>query len=73
MLKLDCEGAEYNILFGAPDETLKRIRRIVMEYHDSLTSHTHRDLVKFLSEKGFHVQVTPNYVHDDLGYLYASR
>ena len=33
LLKLDCEGAEYPILYAAPDEVLSRIRRIHMEYH----------------------------------------
>src|SRR5262245_20754211 len=32
-LKLDCEGAEYEILLGLPDETLARIGRIGMECH----------------------------------------
>jgi FkbM family methyltransferase len=33
-LKLDCEGAEYDILFGATDELLAKIKTISMEFHD---------------------------------------
>jgi FkbM family methyltransferase len=32
-LKLDCEGAEYEILNALPDEYFNRIMKIVMEYH----------------------------------------
>lgn len=73
LMKIDCEGAEYPILFNTPAEVLGRIQRIVMEYHDSITQYTHRDLQEFLSSTGFAVRVTPNYVHKDLGYLYAWR
>jgi FkbM family methyltransferase len=34
LLKMDCEGAEYEILQQASSATLGRIRRIVMEYHE---------------------------------------
>jgi FkbM family methyltransferase len=33
-LKLDCEGAEYDILFGAEDDLLAKIKTISMEFHD---------------------------------------
>jgi FkbM family methyltransferase len=33
LLKLDCEGAEYDILFGAAPSDMRRIREIRMEYH----------------------------------------
>jgi FkbM family methyltransferase len=73
LLKLDCEGAEYNILLNTPDKILNRIERIVLEYHENCNGYTHKDLVIFLKSKGFAVSVYPNYVHSYLGYLYASR
>jgi len=73
LMKIDCEGAEYAILFNTPDDVLGRIERIVMEYHDCITSDTHRDMRAFLSFKGFSVCIRQNYVHPDLGYLYAWR
>ena len=33
LLKIDVEGAEYDVFQSAPPELLRRIRRIVMEYH----------------------------------------
>jgi FkbM family methyltransferase len=73
LLKMDCEGAEYAILMNTPAETLGRIERIVMEYHDGVERHDHTDLERFLSTHGFQVESFPNYVHADLGYLRAIR
>jgi FkbM family methyltransferase len=33
VLKIDCEGAEYEILAGASDSALRRVRRLVVEFH----------------------------------------
>jgi len=73
LLKLDCEGAEYEILFGTPQPVLEHIRRIVMEYHDNLIQYNHTDLTVFLIEQGFQVETFPNPVHSHLGYLRAIR
>jgi len=70
-LKMDCEGAEYDILLNADDATLGAISHICMEYHDSLTQHTHQELAHFLSEKGFDVVTYRNPAHTDIGFLYA--
>jgi FkbM family methyltransferase len=71
LLKLDCEGGEYNILLPLSKEELNRFDRIVMEYHDSLTPHTHHELVNHLNSAGFRLNIVPNKVHSDLGYIYA--
>lgn len=73
LLKLDCEGAEYDILMKSPRDALVKIRRIVMEYHDNVTDYSHKDLADFLVEQGYKVQVFTNPVHEDLGYLRAER
>ena len=73
LLKLDCEGAEYAILFGVPQPVLERIQRIVMEYHDDPNQYSHADLTRFLKESGFVVEIFPNPVHAHLGYLRAIR
>ena len=73
LLKLDCEGAEYSILFAAPQSVLEHVSHIVMEYHDNVTQYNHEDMVCFLNERGFHVETFPNPVHACLGYLHAER
>lgn len=72
-MKMDCEGSEFEILFGASQDTLSKISRICLEYHDGFTNHTHIELLKYLEEHGFRAQATPNPVHNYLGYLYAYR
>jgi len=73
LLKLDCEGAEYAILFAAPRAILEHISYIVMEYHDNVTQYSHKDMARFLVERGYHVDTFPNPVHAYLGYLRAMR
>ena len=73
LLKIDAEGAEYSILMGTGPETLKRIRRIALEYHDNTPAGTHDVLADFLRKHDFQVRVCVNPVHDYLGYLYAIR
>lgn len=73
LLKLDCEGAEYEILMKAPIETLAQIRRIVMEYHNVDEDHTHIQLIRFLESAGYSVSWEQNIVHANIGYLFAVR
>lgn len=72
LLKMDCEGAEYPILYHAPKEIFTKIDRIVMEYHDNAQGN-HAQLAAYLQQQGYEVLITPNFVHTDLGYLYACR
>jgi len=73
LLKLDCEGAEYAILLNTSHETLAKIPRIVMEYHDVDEAHTHKDLIRFFEGEGYRVTWHTNVVHDHIGYLFAER
>ena len=73
LLKIDCEGAEYDILLHASPETLGRVERIALEYHEGVTPHDHTDLVAHLSRCGFRVRRERNQAHDYLGLLFAER
>lgn len=72
-LKMDCEGGEYDILFSASPDTLKRVKRICMEVHDGMTVHNRREMISFLEKNGFKTRLTPNPVHRYLAYLYAEK
>lgn len=55
-LKIDCEGGEYEILLNAAPETLQRIHRVVMEYHDTENG-SGNDLKGFFEKHRFRVDV----------------
>jgi FkbM family methyltransferase len=71
ILKLDCEGGEFDILLPLSVNDLSRFYRIVMEYHDALTMHNHIELVQLLENANFKVEVVPNLIHHEIGYIYA--
>ena len=57
-LKIDVEGAEFDILFTNPNETLSKTRQIVMEFHEFKDDkRSHYELVNLLSSQGFEVAV----------------
>jgi FkbM family methyltransferase len=72
-LKLDCEGAEYEILFASTPDLFNRLPRICMEIHDNLTPYSHTDMQTWLEEHGYRIRYPPNPVHTELGFLYAWR
>lgn len=54
LLKLDCEGAEYDILYSCPDAYLKRIDQIAMEVHKGEGENMNIDeMDSFLKSRGF--------------------
>lgn len=55
VLKLDCEGAEYEALYALTPETAGKIQKIVMEYHDDLKNdkNTLKSLTSHLEQFGF--------------------
>lgn len=64
-LKVDCEGAEVQILRSLPDDIINSIQCIVMEIHHPEDA-TDRGLAGWLKDRGFHVRVQDAMV-------YASR
>lgn len=56
-LKIDCEGAEYEALYQLPEEELKHIRMIGLEYHHFSDDprHTASELQAYLEKHGFQV------------------
>lgn len=56
LLKMDCEGAEYEILYSTPPSYLERIAEIRMEYHNLDSRERHVDgLKRFFTRSGFTV------------------
>ena len=58
LLKLDCEGSEYSILYGASDDVLAKVSALTIETHLGKGDKENRDdLVKFIQQKGFSTKV----------------
>ena len=70
-LKMDCEGSEFDILMNANKETIGKIFRIALEFHNIGPSKNAVALSNFLRELGFQVQTTD--VNRWNGLLLANR
>ncbi len=58
LLKLDCEGSEYKILYQCPSNQFKRISAICLETHKGENENENtRSLAQFLQERGFCTKV----------------
>jgi FkbM family methyltransferase len=76
LLKIDCEGAEYEILHGASDDAFARIDRIHAEYHNVSPDDPRTriaDFEAFLQGKGYATTVEPHRRHPNQGMIFASR
>ena len=73
LLKLDCEGSEYDILSAVPDALWPRIERIHMEYHPGPPGWDGEKLEAFLRERGYACERVPRSRHAGLGNMFATR
>ena len=72
ILKMDCEGAEYEILLNLPKEIFSKIDKICLEYHNFNSLHyTYKNLIDILEINGF--QVLKLSKPEGIGYLYAKH
>lgn len=69
LLKMDCEGAEYNILFNCPSKILASIKKIALEHHALNKEKNVSTLKAFLQKEGFKVAIPSK--HPEL--LFAKR
>ena len=67
LLKIDCEGSEYDILLTTDAATMAKVGEIIMEYH-SFTSYSVDHLRNFLVKHGFRVDV-----QQEISKLHAMR
>lgn len=66
-LKIDTEGAEYNILLNSPSKILRKIDRIVIEFHDAVPhGYNHRHLKSYLEKNDFDVRIASPFIVGEL-------
>mgnify|MGYP001039418442 CR=1 FL=1 len=75
ILKLDCEGAEYQILLNLDNQTLQKIDKIVSEMHPKIENFKIKDVEDFLTKHGFNVKIIHplNNTSKELVMLYAKN
>lgn len=71
LMKIDCEGCEFELLLNADRDQLSRIRRITIEVHDGYSRHSTTELMAHLEKNGFSVRREPSPVHSYLSILFA--
>lgn len=70
LLKLDCEGSEYSILYGLTDAFFDKINLMSIESHPgSGKNENHDSLLLFLKSKAYHTKDQMN--SDGTGYIWA--
>ncbi|PLJ78179.1 FkbM family methyltransferase [Infirmifilum sp. SLHALR2] len=68
VLKMDCEGCEYDAILGSDKETLRAFREIILEFHGDP-----KPLIDKLKGSGFKVEIISRNPKLNTGFLYAIR
>lgn len=71
IMKMDAEGAEYDVILNSPPERWAAVRRLVMEYHP-LPGHSFDELETYLAGTGLTLVRRDRYT-DGLGLAWFSR
>ena len=74
-LKIDCEGAEFEILLNLDHQILQKIDKIVSEMHPKIENFKIEDVKEFLTSHGFDVKTNYplNDISEALVMLYAKK
>lgn len=70
-LKLDCEGAEFEIILNLNDDILRKINKIAIEVHPNILNYKLSDLECFLTKKEFQISILRPLKNSDMPMLYA--
>lgn len=72
VLKIDCEGSEYDILFNSDPALLKRVQCVIVETHELATpGHNTAAVQQFLKDQGF--ELSTHAVGAGLDIIWANR
>jgi len=72
LLKMDCEGAEYEILYSTPPHVLSRIKELRIEYHNLTAEENVENLKRFLTTAGYTI-THEEAISETNGNLWAQR
>ena len=73
-LKIDCEGCEGLIFSSTSIEYFRRVKKMVVEFHDCCSPLKHEAIQKLMEEAGFKVRLSWGFGKNSLlGYLYGKK
>lgn len=72
LLKMDCEGAEYDIIFNTKREIFDKIKLISIEFHQH-DQYSGSDLKNFLKNINYDVSLNTNKRDKNFGFIYAKQ
>lgn len=72
VLKCDCEGGEYDIIFNMTDDNLNKVKMFVLELHPLGEGKMPFDITRFLEKKGFTIY-TKSQSLSELSVVYAVK
>ena len=72
LLKLDCEGSEYEIIESLEEKYFEIIEKMIIEYHLANSNpELLENLKKKLKQHSYEISVDP--LFKDIGFLYAKK
>jgi FkbM family methyltransferase len=71
LLKMDIEGAEFDVLLNTPEYILKKIGVIILEIHNGLSEYNEKDIIKKLEKCNFKTKILFGFGKDDNEFLLA--
>lgn len=71
LLKLDCEGAEFEILENCPKEIFNKVQNLYIEYHIYQPNLNADKILSKLQKANFKVQTKPSHYDKKFGFIFA--
>ncbi|MDD5341274.1 MAG: FkbM family methyltransferase [Patescibacteria group bacterium] len=72
LLKMDIEGAEFEVLNSLKQADWDKINSVILEYHDFL-NFKHEELENILKQNNFKIKTTKSKFADNLGFIFAIK
>jgi FkbM family methyltransferase len=72
LLKIDCEGCEGNIINSIDEFTAKKIKKVVMEYHNSISILKRDEIKEKLRKLNFNI-IKEKIINSEFSFIYASK
>lgn len=72
LLKIDCEGAEIDILKSISDDKVGLIKKIIVEYHNNIIQNEDKKILTILNRWKYKISIEKNILIPDTGLIFAT-